>query len=298
MAKKAQSAPYRKADLNNLPLQEAQHRFIEQLAKHRPLRRMLFGWPLRRWKALSDAARDECQLNRWVMVRCCRVYNDVLPETLANNPVLEEEQRVHLEMIPLCDSLNALARKFGLMYNAEPATWAMDILLDNLHQKATRPRAKGPGQWCITEMFQAYPALTEQGWISTSTGLPEQELFMIVIEIEPKQPNESVKEFGKRFNKICREKRIEYLRKLKEENWTARRTFEGFRWIDRLAQWQAGMSQSEIDPAIKGQTDRTKFSHGIRGAADYVGITPRLSPYSRRHTGDWEKKTSAPKKEI
>jgi hypothetical protein len=282
LAKKAQSAPYRKADLNNLPLQEAQHRFIEQLAKHRPLRRMLFGWPLRRWKALSDAARDECQLHRWVMVRSCRVYNDLLPETLANNPVLQEEQRVHLEMIPLCDSLNAFARKFGLMYNAEPAIWAMDILLDDLHQKAMRPRAKGPRQWRITEMFQAYPARTEQGWISASTGLPEEELFMIVIEIRPKQPDETFDAFARRFDRTCAKERERYIRELKAAEWIKVRRSEKLSWIDRLAKWQAGLRQTEIDPSIKTVSQRAAFTQGIKRAAKDIGISPRKSKHDPR----------------
>lgn len=278
-------------------MQEAQHRFIEQLAKHRPLRRMLFGWPLKRWKALSEAASEQCQLHRWVMIRSCEVYRELLPETLVNNPSLQKEQLIHLEMIPLRDSLNALAKTCELMYKGEPAIWAMDILLDDLHQKATRPRAKEPG-WRITQMFQAYPARTEQGWISASTGLPEEELFMVMIEIEPKRPDESVKEFEKRFNKTCRRARVEYLLKLKEQKWSTQRPFDGFRWIDRLAQWQAGMSQPEIDRSIKNQNDRSKFSRGIKGAAEYIGITPRPSPHSSRRKGNWERNTTAPKREI
>jgi hypothetical protein len=37
------------------------------------------------------------------------------------------------------------------------------------------------------EMFEAYPARAEPGqWIRAGTGMPEEELFMIVIEIPPR----------------------------------------------------------------------------------------------------------------
>jgi hypothetical protein len=253
---KAKYAPFRKADLDNLPLQEA---------------------------------RDQCQLCGWVGIRHCETYKDLLPETLTNNPELQKEQRVHLEMIPLCNALNDLAKRFWLLCNGEPPIWVMDTLLENLHQRARRPKAKLSGHWfcAIQVMPETYPARTDEGSTNAATGLPEDELCPIVIKISPKQPNEQIRKFEKRFNDICREERRRYLQSLRAEDWITEPAPAGFKWIDYLARWQAGLSQSEIGPPIKTKTDRTKLSRGIRAAAEYIGITRRESPHGSHHTGAW-----------
>jgi hypothetical protein len=270
-----------------VPLQRARYEFMHQLAKHSQIRRTLFGWPLRRWKALSDAARHVCMFHGWSVMRCVDQYQDLLPEVLANNPELQEQRRVHLEIIPLRDCLHAIAEKFGLMYNSEPAIWAMEFLLENLHQRARRPTVEKPARWHAPILFsQVYPAKTEEGFVDLQ-GLPEEEFFWIEIRIAPRKPNETPGAFRTRFNKVCRRVRDEYLASLAAEEWRTRLLLESLAWIDRLAQWQAGYSQSEIDPSIRTQSDRTKFSRGIKSAAQYIGISPRQSPHSSRHTGRW-----------
>jgi hypothetical protein len=136
-------------------------------------------------------------------------------------------------------------------------------------------------------MFQAYPARTEDRWIHIASGEPERELCSIVIEIPPKQPSESFKQFETRFNSYCRNARKEYVQRLKEEDWRLRHQDSAFTWVDRLALWQAGRSASEIDPKIKTKSDRVKFSQAIKRISDYLQITPRQSKHNpnrrRRH---------------
>lgn len=252
---------------------------MESLAKHRSFRRALFGWPLRRWKALSGAARNECLRKPWTVIQWAHVYEDLLPETLANNPSLQEEQRVHLEMIPLRDSLIALAKKFGLMDQGQPAIWAMEILLEDLHQKASYPKGKLGQLYRVTEMFQAYPARTELGWTNVATGRPEEELFMIVIEILPKQPDETFDTFARRFDRTCAKARERYIHELKADEWLAVRKSEKLKWVDHLAKWQVGLGQTEIDPNIKTASQRAAFTQGIKRAAKDIGISPRKSKH-------------------
>jgi hypothetical protein len=129
-------------------------------------------------------------------------------------------------------------------------------------------------------MHQCYPARTEPGWIQAGIGLPEQEIFTILVEILPKQPKESFKAFAARFNKICRQARKEYILQLKKAEWETRLPYSGFEWIDRLAHWQAGRKASQIDPALETNSDRAAFSRGIRTIGAYIGITPRTSKHN------------------
>jgi hypothetical protein len=170
----------------------------------------------------------------------------------------------------------------------------MDTVVETLHQAARpvlRPNKKSGyirpvkrkrvARWFhLTELSQAYPAVTEPGWRSVATGLPEEELFTIVIKIPPKQPDESFKALEKRFNKICRTERAEYVQNLKAQQWETPPPNRDFTWIDRLAQWQAGRSSSEIDPSIKTPSQRSSFSRRIKAAGQYIGITPRLSKHN------------------
>jgi hypothetical protein len=165
----------------------------------------------------------------------------------------------------------------------------MDTLLANLHQRARRPKVNLSDRWfcAIQVMSQTYPARTEKGWTNTATGLPEEELCPIVITIPPKQPNEHIRKFEKRFNDVCRTERRRYIQALRAEGWSLEPENAGFKWIDYLARWQAGLPQSKIGPAIKKPTDRTKLSRGMKATAEYIGISRRESPHGSHHTGDW-----------
>ena len=262
-----------------MPLQEARKRFLDKLAEECPILRRLLGSPLIVWMSLSDAAKDLCRSHGWVEIQYSPSWTELSPAA-ARNAKLRKEKRLHIEIIPLREPVSEWASKFGLLYNGKPANWAMDTVVETLYQAGRRTKKKRTAQWeHPIEFSQEYPALTDQGWVNASTGLPEEELFTIVIEIPPKQPNESFKVFEKRFNKTCRKVREEYVQALKAKEWVTRPPYRDFTLLDRLAQWQAGRSASEIDPSIKTPSDRAAFSRSIKRMADYIKITPRVSKH-------------------
>lgn len=55
---KSTRPPFRKADLHNLPLQDARQRFLDVLAENSQILQTLFEEPLASWMMLSDAARE------------------------------------------------------------------------------------------------------------------------------------------------------------------------------------------------------------------------------------------------
>ena len=230
--------------------------------------------------SLSDAARHICRLNGWVEIQFSRSWTELDRAVAAKKPGSRKEQRIHLEMIPLRKSLYGLASRFGLLYKREPANWAMDTIVETLAWAGSRPKKKRSLRWCHPIILShEYPALTEPGWTNASTGLPEDELFPIVIIIPPKQPTEDLKAFQKRFNETCRNVRKRYIKDLKAEEWETRPPYPDFTWVDRFAQWQAGRSASEIDASIKTPNQRSVFSRRIKQTGDYIKITPRLSKH-------------------
>lgn len=230
--------------------------------------------------ALSEPARDLCRLRGWVEIQFSPSCTELLPGVTAENPGLRKEKGIHLEMIPLRKSLYAFALAFGLQNNGEPAYWAMDTIVETLHYAARQPKQKRVAKWIHSvRLSQEFPALTDAGWKNAATGLPEEELFPIVIEIPPKQPNEDLKAFERRFNKICRSIRTRYIKDLKAQGWETRPPYRDFTWIDRFAQWQAGRSAAEIDTSIKTSSKRSVFSRRIKQTGDYIQITPRLSKH-------------------
>ena len=217
----------------------------------------------------------------WLEVQQSANWKELSTQAIANSPTLREEQEIQLELIPLYELLASVAARFGLMHHDSPAVWAMETALETLHLAAEY--TSGKTRWSHrVELSEEYPARSESGWTNVCTGVSEEELFTIVIEIPPKQHDESLKAFEKRFNKACREKRKAYLRGLNEACWSRRRS-EALLWADRLALWQAGRSQSEIDPEIKTASDRSAFSHAITTVAKQIGITPRKSPHNPLH---------------
>jgi hypothetical protein len=249
------------------------------LAGHSQILQMLFAAPLAAWILLSDAARELCRFGGWMEIVHSPVWAELHPAGVVANASLREEQQLHLEMIPLRDSLFTWAAEFGLVHNGTPATWVMDLVVETLHQAGRRPPDKRIFAWSRTiEFSQAYPARIEEGWTNASSGLPEQELFTIRIEIPPKQPDETIKAFEKRFNKICRKEREGYLRELKKDHWTTFQRPECLAWIDRLAKWQAGNSTSAIAPSIPYAT----FCRGIKHVAAYIEIDQRKSRHNPR----------------
>jgi hypothetical protein len=195
-------------------------------------------------------------------------------------------QAIDRELIPLRNSLWALAEKFGLMHNGQPAIWAMDTMVETLHQRARRPKRRKVSQWFhMTCLSQEYPAQIEPDWIPV-TGQREEELYAIVVKVAPKRPEESFKAFERRFNKACREVREEYIREVKAKKWVTRPPYRDFTWIDRFAQWQLGHKVSEILPSAKTPSRRSAFSRGIKAVGEYIGITPRMSKHNpRRRSG-------------
>jgi hypothetical protein len=199
-------------------------------------------------------------------------------------------------MIPLRKCMVALAEKFGLLHQGQPAPWAMDIVVETLHQ-ATRPvlrpdkkthrviavKRKRVARWSHPLRFsQAYPASVEPGWRNAATGKTEEEIFIITVQIPPKQPKETFAAFERRFNQVCRRTRDEYVQSLKAKEWETRPPYVDFTWIDRFAQWQSGRSAAEIAPSIK----LPAFSRRIRETGHYIGISPRLSKHNpKRRSG-------------
>ena len=195
------------------------------------------------------------------------------------DPAQQKQKNAGIELVPLREALLNLASRYGLIYNGEPATWAMQTIVETLRSRARYPNSK-IRKWVHDGLFsEEYPALTEEGWIKPRTGEPEEELFPIRILIQPKQPGESYKAFEKRFNEACKTDREEYIRGLRAAKWRRRPPMRDFMWIDRLAQWQANRSTSEIDPSIRTNSQRAAFSRGLRRAGDYIGITLRISKH-------------------
>jgi hypothetical protein len=275
---------FRPADPHNLPLQEARQRFLQTLADHSPIIEELFGEPLRLWKSLTPAAAKLCDWEcpvPWFGILYSSQRTELDPKLAANDPQIVEQQRANLELLPLRIALLDFASRFRLMYNGEPATWAMGTVMETLIWRARHPTSERTRGWVHDSIFShEYPALTEKDWVDVKTGLPEEELFTIVIEVPPKQPSESFKTFEKRFNKTCKRVRQDYIRELKAAKWTSTPPVKDFTWIDRLAQWQAGRSTKEIDPAVKRSAQRAAFSRGIRNAGRYLEITPRRSKHN------------------
>jgi hypothetical protein len=274
---------FRPADPHNLPLEEARQRFLQTLADHSPILEELFAEPLRLWMSLTPAAAKLCGWEcpvLWFDILYCPQWTEIDPG-LANDPKVVAEQKANLELLPLRSVLLDFASKFNLMYNGEPAVWAMGTIMESLIWRARHPNSERTRGWVHpTNFSQEYPALTEEGWVSAKTGLPEEEIFMIVIEVPPKQPGENFKSFEKRFNRVCRQKRQEYIRGLKAAEWTSVAPIKDFTWIDCLAQWQAGRSYSEIDPSVNTHVRRAAFSRALSKASRYIQITLRLSKHN------------------
>lgn len=234
------------------------------------------------WLSLSAGARDLCREGGWLEIEQSPNWKGLDPIAAARTPGLLEEQRIELELIPLCEHLHEFAARFGLLFKQQPVIWAMQSVIETLDEMGKQRDATSRWRHPFN-LPQEYPAPTELGWTNAATGLPEDELFTIVIEIPPKQPNESLKAFEKRFNKACREVRTRYLRYLRSADWKTRLPYQDFTWIDHLAKWQAGRSASEIVPSIKTPSHRAAFSRGIKAAGHYIGITPRLSKHDPKH---------------
>jgi hypothetical protein len=283
LPKRTAAKAFRSADPDNLPLQEARQRFLQTLADHSPILEELFGEPLRLWVSLTPAAAKLCDWKcsvPWFDILYSSQWTELDPAVVADDPQIAEQQRANFELLPLRGALLDFAAKFGLMYNGEPATWAMGTVVDTLIWRAphhSRVRTRG---WVHDSMVShEYPALTEKDWVNVK-GLPERELCTILIELPPKQPSESFKTFEKRFNKACKRIRQDYIRELKAAKWRSVPAVKDFTWIDRLAKWQAGRSFSEIDPTVKTPARRAAFSRALSKAGRYLEITPRLSKHN------------------
>ena len=120
---------------------------MDKLAECCPISRRLLGSALKAWMSLSAAARDVCRLHGWIEIQCSPAFREILPSVTAKSADLRKQKRVHLEMIPLRECLYRLATKFGLTYNGEPASWAMDMIVETLHQAARRPKKERVAGW-------------------------------------------------------------------------------------------------------------------------------------------------------
>jgi hypothetical protein len=284
LPKRTAGKTFRPADPHNLPLQDARHRFLQTLADHTSILEELFAEPLRLWMSLTPAAANLCNWEcpvPWSGILYCSQWTELDPSLAAKDPEVAELQRANLELLPLRGVLLDFASKFGLMYNGEPATWAMGTVVETLIWRSRHPRSERTRSWVYDTLYShEYPALTEKGWVSAKTGLPEEELFTIVIEVPPKQPGESFKSFEKRFNKICMRVRQDYIRELKADKWRSVPPVKDFIWIDRLAQWQSGRSYAEIDPTVKTPAKRATFSRALSKASRHIQITPRVSKHN------------------
>jgi hypothetical protein len=271
------SRPFRPADPGNLPRQEARRRFLDTLANHSTVLRQLFGKPLRVWKSLSPAAAKLCAWDShvpWFSILYAPQYKDLDPR---GDPAEIETKNAHLELLPLRELLITFASKHGLMYQGAPAVWAMQTVIETLDARARYPKSKTTRRWTHELiMSEEYPALIESGWRNAVRDSPEEELFTIVIDVAPKQPAESFKQLEKRFNAKCREVRRDYVRRLKASKWRTS-VLKQLKAVDRLAKWQATPSTSKVDPSIKTPNQRAAFSRDLQRAADYIGITRRVS---------------------
>lgn len=263
-----------------MPLQQARARFLETLGACSRIRRTLFGKPLRLWKALSPDAANKFCLDQTVPWFSIYYSPQWLSFDAGNNPEVIAEKEANCELVPLREALLRLASTYGLMYGGEPAVWAMQTIVETLRFRAGYPESR-IDRWIHNEPFsQEYPAKTEEGWIKAATGEPEDELFTVKFEIAPKPPNESFKTFEKRSNEAYRRARESYIETLKAEKWRIPDRERDFTWIDRLAQWQAGKSTSEIDSSVRTGSQRAAFSRGLTRAGNYIAITPRISKYN------------------
>jgi hypothetical protein len=225
--------PFRKADLDNLPLQQARNCFLDQLALYTPVLETLLKQPLAAWDALPSATKAHCNLYGWAAI-------SYLSSTAVSD-IPETDQ----PLVAFHSALVHFSRQHDLLLNGDAVAWAMESALVTLDHYARRPTRQHAPKWIHgMAMHQCYPARTESGWAQAGTGLPEQEIFTILVEIPPKQPTESFKAFATRFNKICRQAREEYILRLKNAKWETRPPYSGFEWIDRFARWQAGRKAS------------------------------------------------------
>ncbi len=229
--------------------------------------------------SLPTAAASVCGwgcIEPWSEIFYSPQWATLEPAVTERDPAIAEQQKAHLELLPLRKVLVNLAAKYGLTHQGEPATWAMQIVLDTLSWRSRHPTSEPNRRWIYDANFsQLYPARTEEGWISVATRLPEEELFNIEIVVPPKQPEESFTAFAKRFNKTCRTVRDRYIQGLKADEWKLPPPKQDFTWIDRLAQWQAGRSASQIDPSVKEPSQRAAFSQGLlKRAGQQIRICP------------------------
>jgi hypothetical protein len=254
---------FRKLDPHNGHRQEARLTFLNRLAECSSILDELCDGPLTEWRVLSEAARTLCLQHGWQVIANSPTWRELDSKVTRTDPALADRQRIHLELIPLRELLNALALKFGLVYEGRPAIWTMETVLETVDQQAKRPDGNEKPQWRHRiDIPQVYAA---RG---------------IVIEISGKLPKETDKAFKQRFNRACEEERVRYLKALKAERWTSRCPPAELRWIGWLAQWQAGEIASRIDPSVRIPSKRAAFSRGINRAAQSIGITPRISKHN------------------
>jgi hypothetical protein len=188
----------------------------------------------------------------------------------------------------LRDSLESWARKFHLTQGGKPAGWAMDAALTTLRSRSDATKFPGKFRWTFPfRLHQEYPS-GDPGLEGASTGLAEPDVFSVSIEIPSRDRpgGESIGDFRKRFNAVCKQKRENHIAQIKSQNWTSREKVTRPEYILGLAKWQSGLGLSEIQRQLadKGfhvgrqggaDTDVTALQRGIDRVAAFIGIDCR-----------------------
>jgi hypothetical protein len=145
-------------------LQEARQRFLDQFAHHSDVLKALLDLPLKTWLSLSDAAKEVGRNGGWVEIEPSPHWSQIDPAIVAGDAIYAEDHRVHLELIPLRESLRGWAADFSLVLRDSslvlrdsPVLWAMNTAVETLHQAGSRPPEKRRFEWAhMPEMSQAY----------------------------------------------------------------------------------------------------------------------------------------------
>jgi hypothetical protein len=270
---------YRRDDPDSLPVTKARQSFLDGMAKHTNVVEMLLGEPMRLWKSLSPAAKRIARRPEGGGILDAPSREERLDESVTAHPDLAAFVAPDNELDPLRDAIVTMASEFGLTLHKSPVRWAVATMVETLSYPPKLVNGQKPRWRHPFSIHEEYPALTDPSWISASTELPEEELCSIVIEIDPKQPDEDLNKFKRRFRQTCKDRLEQYLKQLSLQGWSSKRMPAMLGWIDKLAQWQAGKSASKIDPKVKTPAARSAVSRGIRCAARFIGITPRQSKH-------------------
>jgi hypothetical protein len=248
---------HRPQDPHNVELEQARQEFLRGYGRRNPnILKHLGKFALRAFRLERAGSREDM----WPKVQ----YSPHFPR--------------------LTTALENWARTFHLLWQEEPAPWAMENALSTLLFWSTSIKAQNYEWHFPFRLHQEYPS-SDAGLSSVSTSRrPDLDAASIQMEIPSwdQRSGETARQFRRRFNETCKLVREQHIEQINKEGWTTRRKVVRTEYIEGLAMWQAGSSLDEIrlqlaelGVHVGSKSDPSGIVHGIENVAKFIGVDRR-----------------------